>query len=95
MAPMPVAETHLEAFLGGDEEHVEGLPTLEGKVMATLLLAPGAPFLGVEDHHGLVQPGVEMQSGVSILFLTAQQVYMKPGKREMGGGVACSRGQEP
>lgn len=81
-----MAETHLEAFLGGDEEHVEGLPTLKGKVTATLLLAPGAPFLGVEDHHRLVQPGVEMQSSVSILFLTAQQVYMKPGKGRWGRG---------
>lgn len=88
MAPMPVAETHLEAFLGGDEEHFEGLPTLEGKVMATLLLAPGAPFLGVEDHHGLVQPGVEMQGGITALLI-AQQVYIKPG----GGGWLIS--QEP
>ena len=26
----PVEETHLEAFFGGNEEHVEGLPSLEG-----------------------------------------------------------------
>lgn len=78
LAPARVAETHLEAVLGGDEEHFEGLPALEGEAAPALLAAPGAALLGVEDHHRLVQPRVEMQSGLAPL-LAAQQVHIKPG----------------
>lgn len=88
-------DTHLEAFFGSDEEHFEGLPTLKGKAMTALLLAPGPLLLGVEDHHGLVQPGVEMQGSLSTLLVAAQQVDMKPGEEGwgVGGGEECS--QEP
>lgn len=80
----PAAGTHLEPRLRGDEEHLEGLPTLEGKAAAALLLAPAPALLGVEDHRGLVHPGVEVQSSLGALLLPAQQVHVKPG--ESGGG---------
>lgn len=86
--PIPVAETHLETLFRGDEEHVEGLPTLKGNTVAALLLAPAAALLGVEDHRGLVQPGVEMQRSLSALLLAAQQVHVKPGE---GKGVGSAQ----
>lgn len=86
------AETHLEAFVGGDEQHVEGLPALEGNARASLLSAPGSVLQAVEDHRGLVQPRVEMQGGLAARLLAAQQVYVEPGRWGMRAGVPFCRG---
>lgn len=65
------SETHLVAFLCGDEEHFKGLPTLEGDAGAPLLTAPFALLFSVEDNLGCVQPRVKVQGGVCLLLLAA------------------------